>query len=157
MQIKNQQQVYNNKIDEFLIFIKNKLKKIVEYNDDDSNLCMLLRYYLHMLVWANQDNIDTKYFIDHLPNEIYIHDESLYNPFQEKISQLKEDMKSKGNEVIEKIEKLKDRVNEINQSLLSFQQSLSYVIDTSEIELKGSCSMERPSTTIRIKSFFHIH
>jgi hypothetical protein len=66
-------------------------------------------------------------------------------------------MRTSGQNIINSINELKNEINNVNRSISNFQESLRFVIDRIEIELKGSCPIEYPSYKRRFKSYFHRH
>lgn len=147
LKILEYQNNFNVDMKKFLEGIRTYLKQLTQCGDD-KKIDPLLRGYLSMIVYLYNDGRDANYQIQHLSNE------RLSNQFPEKIEDLKVKIKSSGNDINNEIGEFRSRINEINESISTFQKSLVIVIDNSIISLKGRCPKEEQLTyTYGIKSF----
>ena len=81
--------------------------------------------------------------------------ETLRNSFPEKLSQLKIDIKSKKDYIINSITILKEDIDELDRLISDFQKLLNSVIDDSVTGLKGNCKIDgQLKYSFLIKSFF---
>jgi hypothetical protein len=100
---------------------------------------ILLKDYLSNIVYVYNSNKDTytEYQIKYLTNNDFS------NLFPEKLEELKEDIKSRGQNIINIINGLKDKINNINTFISNFQELLESIIDRSHTQLKGVCPIEK--------------
>lgn len=154
LQVLNSQVNFNKKMDVFLISIRERLKNLIGSDNiqNENDIELLLRYYLFKIVDDDSHNSSR----DRLKNfePIDIENERLRNPFPSNQEIIYKDMQDKYSEIIKSIEDFKSDIAKLNEVVTAFQASLSFVIDTSEIELKGSCPIERPNYKTEIKSIF---
>jgi hypothetical protein len=151
--INNNQYNFNKKMDKFLKDCKARLIAITSANntEDRDKIEILLTKYLATVVYVYNKNKNSEYNINHLTND------ELSNPFPGKLDELKSEMRTNGQNIINSINELKDEINNVNRSISNFQESLRFVIDRIEIESKGSYPIEYPSYKRRFKSYFHLH
>jgi hypothetical protein len=129
---------FNKNMKEFLNSTITHLIQIIQSNDD-KKLNTLLKDYLSNIVYVYNSNKDTytEYQIKYLTNNDFS------NLFPEKLEELKEDIKSRGQNIINIINGLKDKINNINTSISNFQELLESIIDRSHTQLKGVCPIEK--------------
>jgi hypothetical protein len=130
---------FNSNIRELRQKYREQLKEIIgnDINNTEENIDLLTRYCLFKIVDENNHPDSNGYRLNHLDSY-----DGLFNPFPEKNENIIKFLQSKKSEIINDIKSLEQDISKINKFIVDFQNSLNFVIDSSEIELKGICPME---------------
>ena len=146
---------FNKNMEEYLDGIKKRIKKLVNSHVDNNRIKLLLRYYLFKIVAASKH---PEYIKNHklfwtLCVVSLNPREEIANPFRkEEEKNVQEDLEKRYDEVIASIKCFENNIKDLQKLISDFKSSL-YRIFTDE-DLKGICSFEKQSLTVKIKSAF---